>query len=103
MEPGGVPPQVSPTPRLKVPDAVAGDGAADHAEIGTVSASERSPGTQSRRDWAPTGPLRHPVLFVNPSSGGGKARRAGVAEQAGERGIEAVVLEPGSRPDSPGP
>lgn len=47
-----------------------------------------------RRGWAPAGPLRHPVLFVNPASGGGRARRAGVAEQAGERGIEAVVLSP---------
>jgi diacylglycerol kinase family enzyme len=61
----------------------------------SVSAPERSPGTQSRRrDWAPAGPLRHPVLFVNPASGGGKARRAGVAEQARERGIEVIVLSP---------
>ena len=59
-----------------------------------MSASERSPGTQSRRGWAPAGPLRHPVLFVNPASGGGKARRAGVADQARERGIEVVVLSP---------
>jgi diacylglycerol kinase family enzyme len=59
-----------------------------------VSASERSPGTQSRHGWAPAGPLRHPVLFVNPASGGGRARRAGVAERARERGIEAIVLSP---------
>jgi diacylglycerol kinase family enzyme len=68
------------------------------SEAGTdpsVSAPERSPGTQSRRrGWAPAGPLRHPVLFVNPASGGGRARRAGVAELARERGIEVIVLSP---------
>jgi diacylglycerol kinase family enzyme len=32
------------------------------------------------------------VLFVNPRSGGGKATRAALAEQARERGIEVVVL-----------
>jgi hypothetical protein len=35
------------------------------------------------------------VLFVNPRSGGGKAARAGLAERARERGVEAVVLGPG--------
>ena len=39
--------------------------------------------------------MTRPVLFVNPRSGGGKAERAGLAEQARERGIEAVVLSPG--------
>jgi diacylglycerol kinase family enzyme len=48
--------------------------------------------TPSRYGWVPAAPLRRPVLFVNPSSGGGKARRAAVAERAQERGIEAVVL-----------
>jgi diacylglycerol kinase family enzyme len=42
--------------------------------------------------WVPAAPPRRPVLFVNPNSGGGKARRAAVAERARERGIEAVVL-----------
>ena len=37
-------------------------------------------------------PPRRPVLFVNPKSGGGKATRAGLAEHAGERGIDVVVL-----------
>ena len=32
------------------------------------------------------------MLFVNPKSGGGKATRAGLAERAGERGIDVVVL-----------
>lgn len=39
--------------------------------------------------------LQRPVLFVNPRSGGGRAGRAGLAEAARERGIEAVVLQPG--------
>jgi diacylglycerol kinase family enzyme len=34
------------------------------------------------------------VLFVNPKSGGGKAARAGLPEQARERGIEVVVTGP---------
>jgi diacylglycerol kinase family enzyme len=34
------------------------------------------------------------VLFVNPRSGGGKAARAGLVEQARERGIETIVLHP---------
>ena len=46
-------------------------------------------------DWKPADPPRHPVLFVNPSSGGGAAGRAGVVEGARDRGIEVVVLEPG--------
>ena len=39
-------------------------------------------------------PSRRPVLFVNPKSGGGKAARAGLAEQARERGIEVIVVPP---------
>ena len=35
-----------------------------------------------------------PVLFVNPKSGGGKAARVSLAERAGGRGIEAIVLRP---------
>lgn len=50
----------------------------------------------SRRGWvAADRPLR-PVLFVNPRSGGGRATRASVAEQARSRGIEAIVLSPGA-------
>jgi diacylglycerol kinase family enzyme len=48
--------------------------------------------TPLRQGWTPGGRLRRPVLFVNPRSGGGKAARAGLAEQARERGIEVVVL-----------
>ena len=37
----------------------------------------------------------HPVLFVNPKSGGGKATDANIAEIARGRGIESTVLERG--------
>jgi diacylglycerol kinase family enzyme len=37
----------------------------------------------------------HPVLIMNPKSGGGKAERFGLAEQCRKRGIEPVVLRPG--------
>jgi diacylglycerol kinase family enzyme len=40
-------------------------------------------------------PPQRPVLFVNPRSGGGKAARGGLAEQARERGIDTIVLHPG--------
>jgi diacylglycerol kinase family enzyme len=49
----------------------------------------------SRYGWRPVDPPRRPVLFINPRSGDGKAARAGVAERARAKGIEAVVLEAG--------
>jgi diacylglycerol kinase family enzyme len=38
---------------------------------------------------------RHPVLFYNPRSGGGKAERFALAKEARERGIEPIELKPG--------
>ncbi len=38
---------------------------------------------------------RHPVLFVNPWSGDGRAERVGLVGAARERGLETVVLERG--------
>lgn len=38
----------------------------------------------------------HPVLFYNPRSGGGKAARFHVADEARRRGIEPVELRPGT-------
>ena len=49
----------------------------------------------SRYGWRPADPPRRPVLFINPRSGGGKAERAGLAERARGKGIEAVILSPG--------
>jgi diacylglycerol kinase family enzyme len=40
-------------------------------------------------------PPRHPVLFINPWSGGGKAAKVGLAEQAARRGIRTVELHRG--------
>jgi diacylglycerol kinase family enzyme len=39
--------------------------------------------------------LTHPVLIVNPRSGGGTAERVDLAGECRTRGIEIVVLEPG--------
>jgi diacylglycerol kinase family enzyme len=49
----------------------------------------------SRYGWRSADPPRRPVLFVNPRSGDGTAARAGVAERARDKGIEAVILAPG--------
>ena len=37
---------------------------------------------------------RHPVLVINPKSGGGKAERFGLVELCRQRGIEPIVLDP---------
>ena len=50
--------------------------------------SSPTPGT-------PVGPATHPVLLLNPKSGGGKAERFKLVEEASRRGIEPVVLGPG--------
>lgn len=44
---------------------------------------------------AATPAARHPVLLMNPKSGGGKAERFRLAELCRERGIEPIVLGPG--------
>jgi hypothetical protein len=43
----------------------------------------------------PATPPRHPVLFFNPRSGGGKAERLALADEARSRGIEPLELKPG--------
>ncbi len=45
-------------------------------------------------DSASTGPV-HPVLFVNPRSGGGKAQRYDLVARCRARGIEPVVMKEG--------
>lgn len=43
----------------------------------------------------PVAPARHPVLIMNPRSGGGKAERHRLVDECRARGIEPIVLEPG--------
>ena len=51
--------------------------------------------TGARRiGWQTADPSLHPVLIVNPRSGGGTARRAGLVERAREHGIDALELGP---------
>ncbi len=40
-------------------------------------------------------PPAHPVLIINPRSGGGKAERFGLARECRARGIEPLVFQPG--------
>jgi diacylglycerol kinase family enzyme len=44
---------------------------------------------------APVSRPSHPVLLMNPKSGGGKAERFRLAEECVARGIEPIVLQPG--------
>lgn len=46
-------------------------------------------------DWPRVAPPAHPVLFYNPLSGGGKAARFHLADEACRRGIEPVELKRG--------
>jgi diacylglycerol kinase family enzyme len=51
----------------------------------------------SRKVSLPTAPRpKRPVLFYNPKSGGGKAERFGLAEEARARGIEPIQLTRGA-------
>jgi diacylglycerol kinase family enzyme len=51
----------------------------------------------AKRVALPAGPRpRHPVLFFNPRSGGGKSARYHLADEARARGIEAIELTPGA-------
>jgi hypothetical protein len=69
---------------------VAGVSAARYALRRTARSLRAAP-LEGRRH----GPARHPVLIMNPKSGGGKVGRFGLAAECRARGIEAVVLEPG--------
>jgi diacylglycerol kinase family enzyme len=69
---------------------VAGGLATRHAlgrDIKSLKSSP-TPGTA-------VGPATHPVLLMNPRSGGGKVERFGLVSEARRRGIEPVVLAPG--------
>ena len=69
---------------------VVGVGAARYA-LGKTARSLRAAPLEGRRH----GPARHPVLLMNPKSGGGKVGRFGLVAECQARGIEPVVLEPG--------
>ena len=43
----------------------------------------------------PQSPARKGVLIINPNSGGGKAERFNLPEEARKRGVEPLLLEPG--------
>ena len=50
---------------------------------------------ESADDLTPAPPANHPVLLINPRSGGGKAGQVHLVDECRARGIEAVVLQPG--------
>ena len=83
------------SPRLWVIVALAclvvGGVAAARYALALTARSLRAAPLAGRRH----GPARHPVLIMNPKSGGGKAGRFGLVAECRARGIEPVVLEPG--------
>jgi diacylglycerol kinase family enzyme len=50
---------------------------------------------RGRVEWPRAHRPTHPVLFYNPASGGGKAERFGLADEARRRGIEPIELRRG--------
>jgi diacylglycerol kinase family enzyme len=60
------------------------------AGVGAIAAARAA--FTSHAQLAPVDPPEHPVLFYNPKSGGGKATRFHLADEAAKRGIEAVEL-----------
>jgi diacylglycerol kinase family enzyme len=63
------------------------------AAAATLAATRRAFKPQARLPSAPR--PSHPVLFFNPKSGGGKAARFHLADEAKRRGIEAIELRLG--------
>jgi Diacylglycerol kinase catalytic domain len=60
------------------------------AGVATIAAARAA--FTSHAQLKPVDPPKHPVLFYNPRSGGGKAERFHLADEAAKRGIEAVEL-----------
>ncbi len=50
----------------------------------------------ARRHARPADPARRGVLIINPNSGGGKAERFNLPEEARKRGVEPLLLERGA-------
>src|SRR6476646_8010676 len=48
----------------------------------------------------PVSPPAHPVLLINPRSGGGKAERFGLVRECRARGIEPLVFQLGDDPSA---
>jgi diacylglycerol kinase family enzyme len=48
------------------------------------------------RRWRRVRPARQGVLIINPNSGGGKASRFDLPEEARKRGVDPLLLEPGT-------
>jgi diacylglycerol kinase family enzyme len=65
-------------------------GAARYALGRTVASLKTAP-----TPGVEVGPGTHPVLLMNPKSGGGKVERFGLVEEARRRDIEPIVLQPG--------
>jgi diacylglycerol kinase family enzyme len=63
------------------------------AAAGSVACAARA--FRTRVELAPAPRPRHPVLFYNPLSGGGKAERFRLASEARRRGIEPIELRRG--------
>lgn len=61
--------------------------------VGAVAAARNAFKTHVRLPTLP--PPQHPVLFYNPLSGGGKAERFHLADEAERRGIEPIELHRG--------
>jgi diacylglycerol kinase family enzyme len=53
-------------------------------------------GAEVARRWQKAAPARHGVLLMNAKSGGGKVEQFDLRRECARRGIEAVVLGPGS-------
>ena len=77
--------QFLPVAVLIVAFGVAARAALRGTRLGTAAATRRR-----------VAPAQRGVLIVNPRSGDGKAARLELAQEARERGLETVVLEPGA-------
>jgi diacylglycerol kinase family enzyme len=66
--------------------------------LASVSITSAGYALRSRGSDAPVrspAPPHHPVLLINPRSGGGKAERFGLVDRCLQAGVEPVVLHPG--------
>jgi diacylglycerol kinase family enzyme len=66
--------------------------------LGAIAAARAAFAAQVR--LAPVAAPEHPVLIFNPRSGGGKATRFHLADEAARRGIEAIELSPDTTLDA---